>query len=80
MKNFLEFTTFDYPGGYLEQLKFLPDSIDDLGKLVRLNIIHRTTLEAGNVGTNSDLRFGDMRNISQFRQPDDDYLVTAAAI
>jgi hypothetical protein len=80
MTKFLEFTTFDYPGGYLDQIQALPDSVEALGKLVRLSTIHRTTLDAGNVGTNSDLRFGDMRNISQFRQPDDDYLVTAAAM
>lgn len=80
MTNFLEFTTFDYPGGYLEQLKSLPDSVPVLGTLVRQSVIHRTTLESGNVGTNSDLRFGDMKKVSQFRQADDDYLVTAAAM
>lgn len=80
LNNFLEFSTFDFPGGYLDELKSLPNEIASIGKLVRQNVIHRTTLASGNTGTNQDLRFGDMEKISKFRQPDDDYLVTAAAM
>lgn len=79
-ENFFAFSMFDFPGAYIEQLKALPNSIETIGELVRRNVIHRTTLAAGNVGTNSDLRFGDMKKLSPFRQPDDDYLVTASAM
>lgn len=78
--HFLEFSTFDFPGRYLNELRALPNDIPAIGKLVRQNIIHRTTLAAGNTGTNQDLRFGDISQISKFRQPDDDYLVTASAM
>lgn len=80
LNHFLEFSKFDFPGGYLEDIRALPDEVASIGKLIRQNVIHRTTLAAGNVGTNRDKRFGDMDLISKLRQPDDDYLVTAAAM
>lgn len=78
--NFLEFSKFDFPGAYLKEIQKLPDDIQLIGKLVRQSTIHRTTLDTGNTGTNKELCFGDIDKISQFRQPDDDYLVTAAAM
>ena len=49
--------------------------------LVRKNIVHRSTLESGgNTGTNADMRFGDMTRMPEYRQADDDYLVTASAM
>ena len=47
---------------------------------IRKNIIHRTTLLAGNVGTNADKKFGDMTKVPWYRQPEDDILVTASAM
>jgi len=81
LKHFLEFGTYTYPGLYQEKLKNdLPDDISEIGLLVRKNFIHRTTLTAGNVGTNTDLKFGDMTKVPWYRQPEDDILVTAAAM
>ncbi|EDK72400.1 restriction modification system DNA specificity domain [candidate division TM7 genomosp. GTL1] len=67
-------------GYYKQELVNLTDDIRELGMLVRMNIIHRTTLAAGNVGTNADLRFGDMTKMPWWRQPDDDILPTATAM
>ena len=80
INHFLEFGLFTFPGKYLDDLRWLPDDLRELAPLIRMNTIHRTTLEAGNVGTNADLRFGDMAKIPPFRQADDDYLVTASAM
>ncbi|EDK72846.1 conserved hypothetical protein [candidate division TM7 genomosp. GTL1] len=78
--HYLSFGTFTYPGLYKQELVNLTDDIRELGMLVRMNIIHRTTLAAGNVGTNADLRFGDMTKMPWWRQPDDDILPTATAM
>jgi len=81
IEHYLDFSTFTYPGLYKEILKNdLPDDIREIGLLVRKNFIHRTTLAAGNVGTNADLKFGDMTTVPWWRQPEDDILVTAAAM
>jgi len=40
----------------------------------------RTTLVAGNVGTNKDKKFGDMTKVSWHTQPEDDILITAGAM
>ena len=80
-KHFLEFGTYTYPGLYQEKLKNdLPDDVREIGLLVRKNFIHRTTLAAGNTDTNADLKFGDMTKVPWWRQPEDDVLVTAAAM
>lgn len=76
-----EFSIYTNPGLCRNQLKKdLPNNIRKIGDLVRRNIIHRTTLEAGNVGTNADKKFGDMKKVPWYRQPEDDILVTASAI
>jgi len=80
LKHYLEFGEYTNAGLYRDILKNLPDDIKELGKLVRSNIIHRTTLVGGNTGTNSDLKFGDMTQIPWWRQPEDDILVTATAM
>lgn len=80
-RHYLSFGTFTYPGLYLPILKNeLPDDIRELGLLVRKNFIHRTTLDAGNFGTNRDHRFGDMTKVPWWRQPEDDILQTTAAM
>ena len=80
-KHFLEFSTFTYPGLYQDKLKNdLPDDVREIGFLVRKNFIHRTTLAAGNTGTNANLMFGDMTKVPWWRQPEDDILVTAGAM
>lgn len=72
---------FTDPGLYKEVLlKTLPDSVEDIGLLVRKSFIHRMTLQNGNTGSNEDLRYGDMTNVPWWRQAEDDYFVTAAAM
>jgi len=81
IKHYLEFSQYTYSGLYQDVLrKNLPDDIRKIGELVRKQIIHRTTLEAGNMGTNTDKRFGDMAKVPWYRQPEDDVFVTASAI
>ncbi len=80
LKHFLEYGVYTNPGLYREDLLKLPDNIRELGLLLRKNIIHRTTLAAGNIGTNADLRFGDMKRVPWWRQPEDDILPTVAAM
>ncbi len=81
LKHYREFGTYTYPGCYRERLNFdLPNDIREIGLLVRKNIIHRTTLATGNTDTNVDLKFGDMTKVPWWRQPEDDILVTAAAM
>lgn len=80
IKHFLEYSIYTYPGLYRKNLLKLPDNIRELGLLIRKNIIHRTTLDAGNVGTNADLRFGDMNKVPWWRQSEDDILPTASAM
>ncbi len=78
---YLEFSMYTYPGLYQNIIqKNLPDDVLKIGELVRKQIIHRTTLEAGNVGTNADKKFGDMNKVPWYRQPEDDIFVTASAI
>ncbi len=76
-----EFSVYTNPGLYEDFLKKdLPNDIKEIGNLIRKNIIHRTTLVAGNVGTNADKKFGDMTKVPWYRQPEDDILVTASAM
>ena len=81
INHYLEFSQYTYPGLYQNLLKKkFPNDIRKIGELVRKQIIHRTTLEAGNVGTNADKNFGDMTKVPWHRQPEDDVFVTASAI
>ena len=76
-----EFSMYTDPGLYKNILKKdMPDDIRKIGNRVRKNIIHRTTLAAGNVGTNSDKKFGDMTKVPWYRQSEDDILITASAM
>ena len=76
-----EFSIYTNPGLYEDFLrKHLPNDIKEIGNLVRKNIIHRTTLAAGNEGMNADKKFGDMTKVPWHRQPEDDILVTTSAM
>jgi hypothetical protein len=80
-KHYLDFSIHTFSGLYKEKLKSeLPDDIRSIGLLVRKNFIHRSTLASGNVGSNADLKFGDMTQVPWWRQPEDDILVTAGAM
>lgn len=80
LDHYLEYSQFTYPGLYESYLKELPDDIEKLGLLIRKQLIHRTTLDAGNTGSNADLKYGDMTKVPWFRQDEDDNFPTAAAI
>ncbi|RZP31377.1 hypothetical protein EXW68_09760, partial [Francisella tularensis subsp. mediasiatica] len=57
---------------YLRPLLKQNDKLKLIYLLVRKNFIHRTTLAAGNTGTNADLKFGNMQKVPWWRQPEDD--------
>lgn len=78
--HYLSFSQFTYPGLYKEYLETLPKNVRELGLLIRKQLIHRTTLEAGNVGSNADLIYGDMTKVPWYRQAEDDYFNTSVAI
>lgn len=81
LNHYKQFGTYTYPGCYKDYLKGkLPNDIEKIGFLVRKNLIHRTTLAAGNRGTNRNLRFGDMKLVPWWRQPEDAVLVTASSM
>ena len=81
INHYLEFSMYTHPDLYQNILrKNLPNNVREIGELVRKQIIHRTTLEAGNVGTNADKKFGDMTKVPWYRQPEDDIFVTASAM
>ena len=81
INHYLEFSQYTSPGLYKNTIKKdLPNDVRKIGELVRKQIIHRTTLEAGNVGTNADKKFGDMAKVPWFRQPEDDIFVTASSM
>ncbi|MBI5066022.1 hypothetical protein HZA97_07330 [Candidatus Woesearchaeota archaeon] len=81
IKHYLEFSIYTNPGPFKNLLKEnLPNNVRQIGELVRKQIIHRTTLEDGNIGTNADKKFGDMTKVPWYRQPEDDILVTASAM
>ena len=77
---YLEYGMFTYPGLYEDYFKSLSNDIREIGYLLRWSFIHRTTLDAGNKFTNSDLKFGDMKKVPWYRQAEDDNLVTAVSI
>ena len=76
-----KYSAFTFPGEYESELaQVLPNSVQEIGRLVRNSTIHRMVLKNGNTGSNSDLRYGDMNKVPWYRQAEDDYFVTAAAM
>jgi len=80
LDHYLEFGMFTYPGLYADYFKSLPDNVREIGKLLRTNMVHRSTLKMGNGFTNKDLKFGDMEEMPWYRQPEDDNLPTTVAM
>ena len=81
LDHYRQFSLFTNPGLYKDSLaKELPDDVLEIGKLVKMNTIHRMMLAMGNTGANADLKFGDMSKVPWWRQPEDDNLPTAAAM
>lgn len=81
LDHYLQFGQFTDPYPYKEVLKKnLPNDIKEIGLLVRKQIIHKSTLEHGNAGSNKDLRYGDMTKVPWYRQNEDDIFPTASAM
>ncbi|MFA6474682.1 MAG: transglutaminase domain-containing protein [Patescibacteria group bacterium] len=81
LNHYREFGTFTNPGCYKVFFQTLPDSVNELGKLISHQIIHRVTLKEGNTKANQDLRYGDMNNFPWYRlRCEDDVLPTAVAM
>jgi hypothetical protein len=80
LDHYRQTSQFTDAGLYANRVRKLPDDIRELGLLVRKQFIHRTTLAAGNTGTNEDLKYGDMTKVPFYRQAEDDYFVTAVAM
>lgn len=80
LEHYRQYSQFTYPGLYEDYLKSLPEDIRELGLLVRKQLIHRTTIEAGNTGSNEDMKYGDMTKVPWWRQAEDDYFNTAVAM
>lgn len=80
LDHFLQYGPFTYPGLYNTNLKSLPDDPQKIGELIRRNFIHRTTLKAGNTGTNADMKYGDMTRVPWWRQAEDDNFPTTSAM
>lgn len=81
LNHYLHFSQYTNPGLYKDVLqKSLPNNVEEIGLLVRKQIIHRMTLKNGNTGSNADLRYGDTTKVPWYRQPEDDVFVTVSAM
>lgn len=81
LDHYLKFSTYTYPGCYQEFLKFLPDEIPKLCKLVRSQIIHRVTLRNKNTKANWNKKYGDLEKYPWHKlRCDDDVLLTAISM
>lgn len=78
---YLQFSAYTDPGLYKDVLlKELPDDVQDIGLLVRKQLLHRMVLKNGNTGSNVDQRYGDMTRVPWHRLPEDDIFPTAVSI
>ncbi len=81
LTHYRSFSLFTYPGCYQETLQHrLPTDILQLGRLVRSQLIHKVTLYGGRKGTNVISVYGDMSKVPWYRQGEDDYFPTVAAM
>ena len=81
LNHYRSFSSFTYPGLYQERLQHeLPADIEQLGRLVKRQVIHKITLYTGREGKNSESVYGDMSKVPWYRQAEDDYFPTASAM
>lgn len=78
--HYLQFSQYTDPGIYKDLFKNIPAKIEEIGFLVRKQVIHRNTLKNGNTGSNTDMRYGDMTKVPWYRQCEDDIFPTAVAM
>ncbi len=80
-KHYLETGTYTYAGQYQDYFKSLPNEIEELGRLICSQVIHRVTLREGNTNANKDMIYGDMNRFPWHRMRcEDDILLTATAM
>lgn len=81
VEHYLQAGTYTYAGPYKNYYKSLPDNIEELGRLVCGQVIHRVTLQEGNTNANADLRYGDMTRYPWYRMRcEDDVFLTAVSM
>lgn len=81
LEHYRAFGPFTYPGLYQERLVTdLPADIKEVGRLVRLQIIHKMTLYTGRAGHSVNPAYGDVSKVPWYRQGEDDYFPTVAAM
>jgi hypothetical protein len=81
LKQYRAFSQFTYPGLYQERLRRdLPIDIGQAGRLVKQQVIHGLSLAASREGVQVNLVYGDIHEVPWYRQGEDGYFPTAAAI
>jgi hypothetical protein len=81
LEHYRAFGPFTYPGLYQERLvRDLPADIREVGRLVRLQFIHKMTLYTARAGHRVNPAYGDVNNVPWYRQGEDDYFPTVAAM
>lgn len=78
LNHYRSFSPFTYPGLYQEfLLRGLPDDIGQVGRLVKNQLIHKLSLYTARMSANAD---DILNNVSWYRQGEDDYFPTVAAL
>ena len=81
LEHYRAFSQFTYPGLYQERLqRDLPTDIGQLGRLVKRQVIHSMLLSAAREGAQINPAHGNIREVPWYRQGEDDYFPTAAAM
>ncbi len=81
LNHYRSFSLFTFPGLYQELLqRDLPTDIAEAGRLLKRQIIHKITLYTGRKGSRVNPAYGDMSKVPWYRQGEDDYFPTAAAM
>lgn len=79
--HYCAFSQFTYPGLYQEKLqRDLPTDIGQVGRLVKRQVIHSISLSVGREGAQINPVYGNIHDVPWYRQGEDDYFPTAAAI
>lgn len=81
LNHYRSFSQFTDPGLYRESLqRDLPEDIGEVGRLVKQQVIHTMSLRAAREGAKMNPAYGDVSKVPWYRQGEDDYFPTAAAI
>lgn len=81
LKHYTSVGTYTYAGPYQEYFRSLPDQIEELGRLICSQVIHRVTLRDGNTNANANLIYGDMTKYPWYRlRCEDDILLSTIAM